>query len=489
MAVAAMSAWNHGHMTRDHFDLCIIGSGSGNTIIDEQFDDQAVALVDQGVGEQEWFGGTCLNVGCIPTKMLVVPADFAMAPAQAQRLGVSLHLNGVDFAAIQKRVFGRTNAISTAGLEWREKNENVTVLREPAAFLDAHRLQVGRRTISAEQFVIAAGSRPRHLDVPGLDDPDLAGLIHTYETITRVKRLPRQLVIVGGGTIAVELGHVFSAYGSRVTVVHRGPTLLRRLDGDLRAAATKLASERYSVKLNQQLSRVEPSHSGGLIVWTHDADGVQYSYTADAMLLALGNVPNGDLLAVEKAGVAVDDEGFVVTDAHQRTSQPHIWALGDVCDHHLLKHVANAQARTVQHNLLHPDDLVSTRREVIPQAIFTDPPMFVVGATQQELEAAGQPFVHVVQDFSSVAYGWALDDRTSFVKLLADPKTGRLLGAHLIGPEAPELGQLLVTAMSFGIDAQQMARGQYWAHPELAEVVENALLSIAAQCEAYRDAS
>ncbi|MFZ2624522.1 MAG: mycothione reductase [Propionibacterium sp.] len=473
-------------MTRDQFDICIIGSGSGNTIVDERFDDRTVALVDQGVGEQEWFGGTCLNVGCIPSKMLVVPADFAMAPEQAARLGVHLSLGAVDFAGIQQRIFGRTNSISRSGLEWREKSSNVTVLREPAAFLDPHHLQVGRRTIAADQFVIAAGSRPRRLDVPGLDDPDLAGLIHSYETIMRVEQLPRHLVIVGGGTIAVEMGHVFSSYGSRVTVIHHGPSLLRKLDDDLRARATELASRRYSVKLNQHLSRVEPSHNGGLLIWTKDADGVEYSYLADAMLLAVGNVPNGDLLAVDRAGVEVDDKGFVVTDAHQRTSQPHIWALGDVCDHHLLKHVANAQARTVQHNLLHPEQLVSTRREAIPQAIFTDPPMLAVGATQRELEKSGTAFVSVVQDFATVAYGWALDDRDSFVKLLADPASGTILGAHIIGPQAPELGQLLVTAMSFGIDAATMARGQYWAHPELAEVVENALLAVADKCEQAR---
>lgn len=473
-------------MTRDQFDICIIGSGSGNTIIDKSFDDRSVALVDQGVGEQEWFGGTCLNVGCIPSKMLVVPADFAMAPVRAARLGVHLRLDGVDFPAISQRVFGRTDAISRSGLAWRQRSANVTVYREPAAFLDDHHLQVGRRTIGAEQFVIAAGSRPRRLDVPGLDDPDLAGLIHSYETIMRVKRLPRQLVIVGGGTVAVEMGHIFSSYGTQVTVIHHGPTLLRKLDDDLRARATRIASRRYSVKLNQHLSRVEPRHNGGLLIWTKDADGIQYSYTADAMLMAVGNVPNGDLLTVDKAGVEVDEQGFVITDAHQRTSQPNIWALGDVCDHHLLKHVANAQARTVQHNLLHPDELVSTRRDVVPQAIFTDPPMLAVGATERELEQAGTPFVSVIQDFATVAYGWALEDHDSFVKLLADPATGMLLGAHIIGPQAPELGQLLVTAMSFGIDAQTMARGQYWAHPELAEVVENALLAVAAKCEQAR---
>lgn len=166
-------------MTREHFDICIIGSGSGNTIVDERFDDRTVAMVDQGVGEQELFGGTCLNVGCIPSKMLIVPANFARAPLDAERVGVQLSLEGVDFAAIQQRIFGRTDTISRDGLEWRQSSSNVTVFRSSAAFIDDHHLLVGRHTISADQFVLAAGSRPRHLDVPGLDDPDLAGLVHT----------------------------------------------------------------------------------------------------------------------------------------------------------------------------------------------------------------------------------------------------------------------------------------------------------------------
>ncbi len=462
----------------DHFDLCIIGSGSGNTIVNHEFNDWSVAIVDQGVGEGEWFGGTCLNVGCIPTKMMVVPADFAASPDRAARLGVELSRGAVDFAGIQQRVFGRTNAISTDGLAYRESNENVTVFREAAAFIDAKHLQVGDRVITADQFVLAAGSRPRTLDVPGLNDPDLAGLIHTNDTLLRIKTLPKHLMIVGGGVEALEFGHIFSAFGSKVTLVHHGARLLRKLDRDLGEAATKLAAERFSVRLNQSLSNVEASETGGLIVSTSDSDGIDYDYAVDALMVAVGREPNGDLLEVGRAGVTLDDQGFVVVDDQQRTSQPGIWALGDVTSHHLLKHVANAEARTVQYNLVHPDNMIATRRDAVPQAIFSDPPMYSVGPTTDELDAAGTHYVSIIQPYSTVAYGWAMVDDDSFVKLVGDPATGKLLAAHVVGPEAPELGQLCTTAISFGIGAIEMARGQYWAHPELAEVVENALISL-----------
>ena len=475
----------HAH-TEDHFDICIIGSGSGNSIVDERFDDRSIALVDRGVGEDLWFGGTCLNVGCIPTKMMVVPATMAAAPEHARRLGVDLHLDGVDLGALQQRVFGRTDGISRAGLAWRESNRNVTVLREAAAFVDEHTLQVGHRTITADQFVIAAGSRPRALAAAGLDDPDLAGMIHTSETILRVRQLPDRLVVVGGGVEAIEFGHIFASLGSRVTLVNHSDRLLRRIDGEIAARATQLAAEHFAVRLNQRLSSVEPAERGGLLLRFVDPSDTEYRYNTDALLVVTGRVPNGDQLAVDRAGVDVDEAGFVVVDEHQRTSREHIWALGDVCDHHLLKHVANAQARVVQHNLLHPDEPIARPAAPVPQAIFGQPPVLTVGATEEALREAGTEYVKVVQPYDTVAYGWALDDRTSFVKLLVDPATRLLLGAGVIGPEAPELGQLLVAAMSFGIDVGTMARGQYWAHPELAEVVENALLAAAAECEGAR---
>ena len=295
-----------------------------------------------------------------------------------------------------------------------------------------------------------------------------------------------RLVVVGGGVEAIGVGHIFASLGSRVTLVNRSDRLLRRIDGEIAARATQLAAEHFAVRLNQRLSSVEPAERGGLLLRFVDPSDTEYRYNTDALLVVTGRVPNGDQLAVDRAGVDVDEAGFVVVDEHQRTSREHIWALGDVCDHHLLKHVANAQARVVQHNLLHPDEPIARPAEPVPQAIFGQPPVLTVGATEEALREAGTEYVKVVQPYDTVAYGWALDDRTSFVKLLVDPATRLLLGAGVIGPEAPELGQLLVAAMSFGIDVGTMARGQYWAHPELAEVVENALLAAAAECEGAR---
>ena len=157
---------------------------------------------------------------------------------------------------------------------------------------------------------------------------------------------------------------------------------------------------------------------------------------------------------------------------------PGIWAMGDVSSDHLLKHVANAEMRTLQHNLLHPGDLWETDHRYVPSAVFSSPQVATVGATEEQLRAWGRPYVASTQRYADVAYGWALEDETHFVKLLADPGTRHLLGAHIIGPQASSLIQPLIQAMSFSLPVDQMARGQYWIHPALPEVVENALLGL-----------
>lgn len=173
----------------EHYDIVVIGSGSGNTILDEDFADRRAAIIDSGA-----FGGTCLNVGCIPTKMFVLPADFASSPSEAVRVGVDLQFRGASFASIRDRIFGRIDSISKAGLSYRQGLDNIDVYTGEAAFIDAHTLEVGGRCITADQIVLAAGSRPRVPDVPGLDDPSMAGLIHTSDTIMRLAELPQRLV-------------------------------------------------------------------------------------------------------------------------------------------------------------------------------------------------------------------------------------------------------------------------------------------------------
>ena len=457
-----------------HYDLCVIGSGSGNSIVDERFDGWRVALVDG----QKWFGGTCLNVGCIPTKMFAHPADLAEEARHASRLGVDVGEVSVRWPDIRDRVFGRIDPIVASGEAYRRDAANVTLYREQARFIGRKLLQVGDQQLSADRFVIAAGSRPHLPQVPGVDDPELDGRVHTSDTIMRLDRLPKSLIIVGGGLVAAEFAHIFAAYGTQVTLLHRGSRLLRHSDESVAKRFTELISRRVVLRLGQHLASLADAGHGRVEVGTTDDDGIEYYFEAEQVLVATGRVPNGDTLGLELTGVERDATGLIMVDPHQRTTAEGIWALGDASSPWQLKHVANHEARVVQHNLLHPDNPIASDHRYVPQAVFSGPQVAWVGLTEQECRERGLRHSVGVRDYGSVAYGWAMEDADHFAKVIADPATGELLGAHIIGPDAANLIQPLVQAMSFGLDVRSMARGQYWIHPALAEVVENALLAV-----------
>ncbi|WP_121012615.1 mycothione reductase [Saccharothrix australiensis] len=452
-----------------HFDLVIIGTGSGNSIVDERFAGWDVAIVEKGV-----FGGTCLNVGCIPTKMFVHTADVAAAPAAGARLGVDATLDGVRWTDVRDRVFGRIDPISEGGRRWRaEENANVTVYEGTARFVGPKTLDTGTgEVITADRFVLAVGSRPV---VPEVADLDEVGY-HTSDTIMRLDALPRRLTILGSGFVAAEFAHVFSSFGVAVTVVGRSDLLLRHEDREVAERFTALAAAKWDVRLSRKAVRAE--RVGGVVrLHLESPDGAEV-VESDELLVAVGRKPNSDLLDLAATGVAVHPDGRVVVDEHQRTSVEGVYALGDVSSEHQLKHVANHEARVVQHNLLHPDAPIAADHRFVPAAVFSSPQVASVGLTEEQAAARGVRYVAASQAYASIAYGWAMEDTTGFAKVLADPGTGQLLGAHIIGPQASSVIQPIVQAMSFGLDAKSMARGQYWIHPAMPEVVENALLNL-----------
>ena len=449
-----------------HFDLAIIGSGSGNSLVRPDFDDWKIAVI-----EESTFGGTCLNVGCIPTKMFVYPADLAEAVRHSARLGVDAQLTGVRWRDIRDRVFGRIDPISAGGREYRATGSpNTTLIEAHASFVDAHTLTLSTgETITADRIVLATGSRPiLPAPVIATDAP-----FHTSETIMRIDELPERIAILGGGYIAAEFAHIFAAFGVHITVIARSSPLLRHLDLEIAGRFTELVKDRWDVRLDASVSSIVRSGDG---VRLDLLDGSVVE--ADLLLVATGRVPNSDKMNLPAAGVAIRPDGRIAVDCFQRTSVKHIWALGDVCAPHQLKHVANHEADVVAHNLAHPDALMEADHRFVPAAVFTHPQLATVGLTEEQAIETGQPFVTAVRGYGSTAYGWAMEDTTSLCKLIADPATGQLLGAHLMGEQAATLIQPLIQAMSFGLGVRDMAYGQYWIHPALTEVVENALLAL-----------
>ena len=447
-----------------HYDLAVIGTGSGNTIVNKRFADWRVAILEDNV-----FGGTCLNVGCIPTKMFVYPADLARDARRAPDLGVDTSYDGARWPEIRDRIFGRIDPIAASGRAYRKRLPNIDVYEGHATFVEDHTLDTGTgERITVDQIVIAAGSRVSVPDVPGLAE---AGY-HTSDTVMRLEELPRRMVIVGGGYVAAEFAHVFSALGVRVTQVHRGPRLLRHHDEAIARQFTELAGRQWDLRLGVSPSKVE-QHGEAKVLTLSDGSEIE----TDVLLMATGRLSNADRLGLENTSIPVED-GLVRVDKFQRAGVEGIWALGDVCSPHQLKHVANHEADTVQHNLLHPGDLTASNHRFIPSVVFTHPQIASVGLTSQAARERGIDHVTGINDYADIAYGWAMESPPGehYVKLLATRDREELLGAHIIGPQASLLLQPLVQAMSLGNSPRDVARGQYWPHPSMAEVVENALL-------------
>jgi mycothione reductase len=450
-----------------HYDLIIIGTGSGNSIPGPEFDDLSIAIVEKGT-----FGGTCLNVGCIPTKMFVHAADTALATRQAGKLGLSAQTYHVDWPGIVSRVFDqRIDLIAEGGEAYRRGPEtpNIDVYDQHASFVGERTIRTGEHVISGDHIIIAAGSRPM---IP--EAITESGVhFHTNEDIMRLPQQPQSIIIVGGGFIAMEFAHVFDSLGTKVHIVSRS-ALMRRLDADLGSRINDLAVKRYDVRIGRTVADAVQDHDG--ITVTLDDGG---SITADVLLVATGRLRNGDQMDLDRGGIEMTGDGRISVDEYGRsTSAEGVWALGDISSPFMLKHVANAEMRAVRHNLLHPDDLQKMPHEHVPSAVFTNPQIATVGLTEREARQAGHNVTVKIQKYGDVAYGWAMEDTTGIVKLIADKDTGKLLGAHYLGPQASTLIQQMITVMAFDLDVREVATKQYWIHPALPEVTENALLGL-----------
>ena len=445
------------------FDLVVIGSGSGLEVSSEAADRElSVAVIEPGP-----FGGTCLNRGCIPSKMLIHSADVMEAIRRAELFGIKARVSSVDWDFIIKRAVDTVDADAQMVEEGNRQHPNITVFKDTAKFVGNKALEVAGERIAAETIVVAAGTRPRVPEIEGLSDVPFI----TSDEALRLPQQPRRLAIVGGGYIAAELAHFFGALGTEVTIIHRGPQLLRQEDAEVAARFTEVYQRRFSMLLNSTVRRA--SRKGAEIALDVTSDGQERTVVVDSLLLATGRVPNTDLLEVAKTGVALDERAFVVTDEYLETNVPGVWALGDIVGRYLLKHSANLEAAFVAHNIFNPESKAPVDYHAMPHAIFASPQVAAVGLTEQEASEAGLPFVTSVYNYSDTAYGSSIEDRDGFVKVLVHRETREILGCHIIGSEASILIQEVVNAMRMRLTTSAIAQSIY-VHPALPEVVQRA---------------
>jgi len=326
---------------------------------------------------------------------------------------------------------------------------------------------VNGEEISAETVLIAAGTRPMVPDIPGLQGVPYI----TSDEALRLPEQPRRLAILGGGYIAAEMAHFFGALGTEVTLIHRGPQLLRAEDDDVARRFTEVYQRKINMLLNTQISRADSR--GHEIVLQVSSEGSTAEVVADGLLVATGRVPNTDLLNVAATGVEIDERGFVKTDEFLETNVPGIWALGDIVGKYLLKHSANLEAAYAANNIFNRENKFAVDYNAMPHAIFASPQVACVGLTEREVNDQGIEYAVASYDYSDTAYGSSIEDRDGFVKVLAERHSGEILGAHIIGTDASILIQEVVNAMRAGLNVRSITQSIY-VHPALPEVVQRA---------------
>ena len=448
------------------FDLIVIGSGSGL--------DVANALASRGLSvaivEQGPLGGTCLNRGCIPSKMLLHSADLAEALRTADQFGIHVKGYDIDFPAIVRRVTETVDKDS-ANIEQAFRTiENPKLFKGRGRFVGLKTLQVAGETLQAERVLIASGGRPLIPDIPGLRE---TGFITSDEAL-RLTKQPKELTILGGGYIAVELAHFFGSLGTRVHIVQRHPVLVPREDEEVARRFTEVFRGKHDVLTDHDAVRVAKAADRFQVTVRSQRNGEEKLLSSDTLLVAVGRTPNSDLLDVAKTGVKTDPKGFVVTDEFLRTNIPGIYALGDAVGHFLFKHSANLEAQYDYYNLLDPENPIAVDYTAMPHAIFSSPQIAGVGKTEQELKAAKTPYRVGRYNYIDTAMGEALEDRTGFVKLLVAPETGKILGGHILGTDASTLIHEVLVAMRSGNGTVSNLTRTVHIHPALSEVVQRA---------------
>jgi dihydrolipoamide dehydrogenase len=378
-------------------------------------------------------------------------------------------MNGADFDAIVEEVNASVSEDAEAIENGIEQSPNHTLYKGEGRFVDEETIEVDGEKITSDTIVVAAGTRPLVPPIDGLEDVEYM----TSKDALELEDQPDELVVIGGGYIAVELAHFYAALGTTVKIIEMADSLVAREDRDVAETFTELAQDRdrWDINLGLKATQVEEA-DGTITVHAEDKDGNEQTFSGDELLVAAGRVPNTDSLEVDNAGIETDDRGFIEMDDHLRTSVDGIYALGDIAGNWMFKHAANHEARTVLRNVLGLDDAVDDT--AMPHAIFSAPQVAGVGKTEQQLEEDGADYVVGTYEYGKTGMGLALKEDDGFVKVLADNETGEILGCHIIGPEASTLIHEVLVAMRAGDGTVDDIQDTIHIHPALNEVVQRA---------------
>lgn len=445
------------------FDLITIGSGGGAKI-----SSPAASLgLKVAVIEKDRLGGTCLNRGCIPSKMLIHPADVAIEIKEAHRFDI--HNNpkfSVDFSKLINRISQTVDEDSNKIETSYTNHPNISLYRGSAKFVENKIIEINNEQITADKIIIAVGTRPTIPDIPGLAGSPFM----TSTEALRNTTLPSSMIIIGGGYIGCELGHAYGALGTKTTFLVRSK-LLRAQDAQIADEFQKVFSCYHDVRLGSEPTKVEYNNNTFTVHYTQDGKGL--SVTANALLIATGITSNVDTLDLINTDIELQSSNFIKTDEHLETSAPGVFALGDCIGKYFFRHSVNFEGEYLFDYLFGGKTKSPIHYPPMPHAVFTHPQVAGVGATEEELKTKGIDYVVGLNPYKSSAMGMALLSDHGFCKILVDRKSRKILGGHIIGPEASDMIHMIIAYMNMNATLDDMLRTIY-IHPALPEIVRNA---------------
>ncbi len=448
------------------YDVIVIGSGAGLTLVSKALKAKlSVALV-----AKRFLGGTCLNVGCIPSKTLIYPADLVEEIAKADKLGTKASVVSVDFKAIMERMRGVVDRGVAFNREWVTNTPNLDFYEAQGYFTDNYAMEIRNGPqITAQTIFIASGAQPAIPRIKGLDEE----IYLTNETVLRLKSRPPSLLIIGGGYIGVEYAHFFAAMGTRVTLIESKGRLVSNEEPEISKLLEEELGKRMSVYTSMEIAEIAKRGSQ-YVAHAKTAGGAEKDLAAENILVAAGRKSNAASLNVKATGVETDERGFIKVDDYLETTQQNIWAVGDATGRQMFTHAADAEVETVWQNARSgaQNERIAFPFSSVPHAIYTHPQIASVGMHEAEARKHFDVLVGKAS-YSDTAQG---DIRTDegFAKAIVEKKSGRILGFHIIGPDAPELIQEVVTAMANGLTAQSVAASMH-IFPSMSELIPAAL--------------
>ncbi len=455
------------------YDLIVIGSGSAMNIVDPMIQDNPnirIAVIDKDEP-----GGICLTRGCIPSKILLYPAELVRKIEEARDLGIDTDIRKINFAFVMDRMRKLIYTDIDQIREGLSNSKNIDYYHAPAEFTAPYTMKVSGTEIRSKMIFLCIGSKTIIPPIKGLDKINYL----TSDSAFKLKKLPESIAIVGGGYIAAEFGDFFSSMGSKVTIIGRNPQFVPEEEPEASALLKKVLARHMTIITNHEVREVRDSSSMEELVAADRKTGKITTITAKEVMIATGRGPITDILHPERSGVKLTPEGWIAVNDYLETSQPGIWALGDADGKYLFRHVANYESGIVYYNAI-LKRRVKVDYHAVPHAIFTYPEIAGVGLKEKEAIAKfGSDKVLIgFHKYEDTAKGEAMNVKDYFVKVIVEADTERILGAHIVGPDASILIHEIIPLMNTPERTYRPIREMMHIHPALSEVVDRAFQSL-----------